>query len=283
MTGGHGGLAFVNVFVDGVTGQIANYHFQYESNGYNYQDNDVLTPVSNYYMGGSGSGFAITVDTVNLPGGGITASHISNPGSGYLAPWNTIVGHTLTGSGSSVEFTVTVNSSGQVVALYPDPQGYGTNYQPGDHVGIPAIDGAGSGGYMVVGLVAGGLSALTGGYPTLNLSNNTLQTSNCSNLQSATSVVDGFQSVAPPNVGNPNFLTSPPTDVIGSYFASLPYGYTEPIPGIYYNGATAQTTGGEIAYSDYIGWQQKGNWDPNLMPHGVLSWAMPRFGMNNPP
>ena len=270
LVGGHGSLAFVNLVVNGSTSEVTKVYFQYESNGVGYQVGDVLSLANDYYVGGQGSGFTLTVDSPIGGGGQITHYHISNPGSGYLAPYNMVSGSTLTGSGSGAKFDVTVNANGHVVAVYPDPQGYGKNYSPGDHVGFNGLAG-GSGAYITVGLVTGGASSLT-------FSNNTLQAANCNNLQNATGTVDGFQSVAPPLVPS----ASPPTDVIGQYFASLPYGYSEPIPTVLYRGAMAQTTGYEVAYSDYIQWQQKGNWDPKLMPHALLNWARPQFGMVNP-
>jgi len=260
LTGGHGRLASGLIYVDGSKGQVRKFTANYQSNGENYEVGDILSS-DNTLMGGVGSGWSLTVDSLNAQHG-IRTWHISSGGSGYVPPTQQFA---RGGAGSGINMLYAV--VGGAVVYAQDYPGYGAGYSVNDTISLTA--GGGSGASVTI------ASVLHAGTWT----NNTLQVANCNNLQNANSVVNRIQSVAPPLMP----MVTPPEDPIGAYFHSLPYGYAMPVPTVLNTSPFPQTSMWEQGYIDALSHQQKGNWDENLSAHSLLNWARPQFGMNNPP
>lgn len=267
LIGGHGNGANVSITVNGTTGQVTAANSVYQGFGIGYQVGDVLTTADNSQIGGAGSGWTYIVDT--LGGfGSIGSGHVNNGGSGYLAPYS-VAGTTVTGTGSNAFFLVTV--SGGVVTKVYTIYGSGAGYAPGDLVGLTV--GGASNARATIGSVVGPDT----------FSNNTLKLTDCNNLQSATSPVNGIPSVAPQLTPT----ATPTTDVIGGYWQTLAYAYQKTIPtSLTLSGTVGhnanQTTTWEVGFTDALRNQQKGNWDSNLTATALLNWARPQFGMANP-
>jgi len=190
--------------------------------------------------------------------------HISSGESGYLAPQAS--GYFASGgSGNNANHIYTV-SGGQIVYVQVSPT-YSAGYTVNDTLTLNT--GGGTGATVQVG------SVLDVG----TFTNNTLKAGDCNSLNSATGVVNGVQSFAPPHTPS----ATPPTDPIGSYFQTLPYGYQSPIPTVLNTSPTPQSSGWEQGFLNAEVNQQKGNWDENLSAHSVLNWIRPQFGMDNPP
>lgn len=213
---------------------------------------------------------SVTTTTVVMSGNADSAGVASgatiqflNGGSGYSA--NTLVDLTG-GGGTGGQAIVTPGPHGcgancGIQAVYPYTAGYG--YTAGDVVNVTIAHTIQP-------------TATINTVTTNTLSNNTFKAADCNNLQSATGSGGTGQpsSVAPPLTPS----ATPPTDVIGSYFQSLAYGYQVTVPTM----LVGTSSGYEQGYMHQASLQQKANWDTNLMAHAVLNWARPQFGMSNP-
>lgn len=259
-TGGSGyGLGLV-LKVNGTTGQVSFVDFQYNMNGFGYRVGDIISS-ANTYIGGSGSGWSARVATVSAVGG--------------VNTFNTLVGGSGYSASKIVSLTGGSGTAGQAIVV-PGPHGCGSSCS------IQAIYPYTGYGYTVGDVLTVSLSHTVNSTARVatvinnNLSNNTFKAADCNNLQSATGSGGTGQpnSVAPPNTPS----ASPPTDVIGSYFQSLAYGYQYTVPSM----LVGQSTGYEQGYMHQASLQQKANWDTALMAKSILNWARPQFGMSNP-
>lgn len=219
-----------------------------------------------------------TVTQINASTGVVTISNnlstqyasgqqinFANGGSGYYAPAQRSMSG---GHGTALAANITVNSAGQVIAVYAQGN-YGFGYEANDVVGV--VQTGGSGATVSIASVV-----------TNVLSNNTYQAASCNNLQNGGDQLNYYQqpnSVAPPNTPS----ATPPTDVIGSYFttsaATLAYGWSTTVPAV----LTGYSSGAEQAFFKDQALMQKANWDNNLTAPAVLRWAFPQFGLPIPP
>lgn len=259
--GGSGyGLGLV-VTINPATGGVSNVTFQYQQIGIGYKVGDIITS-ANTYLGGSGSGWSARVSSVGNHGD-VSGFDTLVPGSGYIAGTTA----TLTGgSGTGAQGIIAMgpygcNTSCSLQAIYAYT-GYG--YQVGDILTVSATHTGAAATARVSKVINN------------TMSGNTFKAADCTNLQSAT----GSGGVGQPNSVPPPAtpLANPPTDVIGDYFATLPYGYQYPIPPM----LSGSSTGYEQGYMHQASLQQKANWDANLMAKSILDWARPQFGMVNP-
>jgi len=268
---GFGSGGGVQVTVNGATGAVTNIVFEYNQYGKNYHVGDIVSS-NNAGLGGLGSGWQATVAAVTgLENGvawnlGTTLGSLVG-GSNYSAAYDNVGTTTNSTNGTGDVVHVTINPGGQVVAVYQqDSSGYG--YQVGDTIGFVSLSGSGSGAGATVATVVNN-----------TYSNNTYRAADCTaaglNAGGDTPGHGQTASVAPPLAP---LGSDPPTDVIGTYFESLPYGYQATVPAI----LSGQTSTWEQGYISQASLQQKANWDTNLTAHAVLNWARPQFGMANP-
>jgi hypothetical protein len=241
-----------------------------------------VTTADNSQIGTRGSGWYGTVTAVGAAGqidqiDGSTnfANGLKNAiihgGSGYIEPYNNIFPSGGPVHGTETNLQVAVDPiAGTVVAVYPwYSYGYGYVATPTPDVINIGGDSPGSGGQFTVDSVA----------PTGISSNNTLSQAGCTqaDLAAATAPIPNSTYPLYPSVAR-SVSANPPTDVIGAYWATLPYTYPGTIPAMLVGNSSANEQG----YVNQLELQQKGNWDTNMTAHALLNWARPQFGLTNP-
>lgn len=261
-TGGSGSGLGLDILVNGTTGAVSSVGVRggVYMPGYNYKVGDIISS-ANTYIGAAGSGWSARVSSVNF--------------IGNVTAFDTIIGGSNYSANAAYNITGGTGTNGKVIAT-PGPHGCGASCS------FQAVYGYQGYGYTVGDIVS--IQATHVVQPTARvaavinntLSGNTFKAADCNNLQNATGSGGTGQpnSVPPPLTPSP----TPPTDVIGSYFQSLAYGYQITVPTM----LSGTTSGYEQGYMHQAALQQKSNWDENLSAHSVLNWARPQFGMTNP-
>jgi hypothetical protein len=270
---GSGTGANPEIEVNGATGQVVALYFGLLT-GLHYAVNDTLTS-TNALIGKVGSGWQATVNSVG-ENGTISTFTVNLGGSNYVA--NTFT-YGSGGTGTGEDLFVSIGPFGcsgaacVVTAMYP-AQSYGYGYCAAAGVGLNCT---GTDTITVPGLSdTTPASAKVATVINNTFTNNTYKAADCNGLASANGNQFGYSEVA--SVIAPSANPTPPTDVIGSYFASLAYGYQGTVPTI----LSGQTSAYEQGFIAAASLQQKANWDTNLTAHALMNWARPQFGMANP-